>query len=94
MFNKLQNSLKEKAAQRAEANKVYGSSELPEVTITGNTNKTVDDGRLAVPRPITADEYEFYQREKAAKEAGTETPPAEGGEATPAAEGEEEEFKL
>ncbi len=35
-FNKLQNTLKEKAAQRAEDNKVYNAPELPEVVITGS----------------------------------------------------------
>jgi hypothetical protein len=36
VFNRLQNSLKEKAAQKAEANKVYNSNELPEATVTGS----------------------------------------------------------
>ncbi len=35
-----------------------------------NNKPAVDEsGRLATPRPITQDEYEFYLREKAAKEA-------------------------
>ncbi len=39
------------------------------VSQSANKPAVDESGRLATPRPITADEYEFYLREKAAREA-------------------------
>jgi hypothetical protein len=51
VFNKLQNSLKERAAKRAEANKVYNSNELPEATVTGSKPQQSEVRETEAPSP-------------------------------------------